>query len=396
MGDKKPVILSACRTAGGKFGGGFKSLEASDLGAIAIREAVSRSQVAPEDLGEVIMGNAWQAGVGTNPARIAEYKAGLPDNIPAFSINKRCGSGLKAAMLVADRVRLGDISAGVAGGMESASNVPYILPEARWGYRMGEKSALDLLHKDGFFCPFCEMLMGATGEVLAEEGAISRQVQDEYALESHRKAVWAIENGWFKDEIVDVIVKDRKRGELVINQDEIPRSDTSLEKLAKLPTVFKKDGTISAGSSSALCDAASASVVADGDWAKANGHKPMAEIVSYAVGALDALHMGLGPTVAMPLALKKAGMNLEDMDIIEINEAFAAQILACHKKMPFDLAKLNPCGGAIALGHPSGATGMKILTTLLYSLKRMDRELGIVSACIGGGQGVAMVVRRLT
>jgi acetyl-CoA C-acetyltransferase len=390
-----PVILSICRTAGGKFGGALKGFDAPALGGIAIKEAVARSGVDPKDIGEVIMGNGWQSGVGANPARIAEHRAGLPADIPAFTINKRCGSGLKAAMLIADKVRLGDMNAGVAGGMESASNVPYILPEARWGFRMGEKTAQDVLHRDGFLCPLAGILMGETAETLAEEGKISRAEQDGYACESHRKATRAIAEGWFRDEIVDVVVRDKKKGDVVVNVDEIPRADSTVEALGKLPSIFKKDGTVTAGSSSALCDAGSAGVLADADWAKAAGYRPMAEILGYACGALDALHMGLGPVVAMPKALEKAGLKLEDMDLIEINEAFAAQILACHRKMPFDMEKLNPCGGAIALGHPIGATGMKILATLVCSLIRMDKEFGIASACIGGGQAVAMVVRRL-
>ena len=389
-----PVILSACRTPGGKFGGALKGLDAPTLGGIAVAEAVRRAGVEPNIIGEVILGNGWQSGVGANPARIAEHRAGLPADIPAFTVNKRCGSGLKAAMLIADKIRLGDISAGVAGGMESASNVPYILSDARWGFRMGEKPAADVLHKDGFLCPLAGMLMGATAEVLAEEGGITRTEQDEYARESHRKACRAIVEGWFKDEITAIVLKDKRKGEVVVDTDEIPRPDTSLEALAKLPTIFKKDGTITAGSSSALCDAGSAGLIADADWAKAHGLKPLAEIIGYASGALDALHMGLGPVVAIPKALKKCGLTLDDMDLIEINEAFAAQILACHRKMPFDMEKLNPCGGAIALGHPIGATGMKILATLVHSLIRLDKELGIVSACIGGGQGVAMVIRR--
>ena len=391
----KPVILSACRTAGGKFGGGLKGLDAPNLGGIAVKEAVIRSGVDSKDIGEVIMGNGWQSGVGANPARIAEHRSGLPADIPAFTINKRCGSGLKAAMLIADKVRLGDMHAGVAGGMESASNVPYILSDARWGFRMGEKPAQDVLHKDGFLCPLAGMLMGETAEVLAEECKIGRAEQDEYACDSHRKASRAIAEGWFKNEIVPVVIPDRKKGDTIVDVDEIPRADSSVEVLAKLPTIFKKDGTVTAGSSSALCDAGSAGVIADADWAKAHGYKPLAEILGYASGALDALHMGLGPVVAMPKALEQAGLKLDDMDIIEINEAFAAQILACHRKMPFDMAKLNPCGGAIALGHPIGATGMKILATTIYSLIRMDKELAVVSACIGGGQGVAMVIRRL-
>lgn len=391
----RPVILSACRTAGGKFGGALKDLEATDLGAAALEEAVKRSGVDPKDIGEVIMGNGWQAGVGANPARIAMFRAGLPDAIPAFTLNKRCGSSLKTVMLAADKIRLGDHLAVASGGMESASNAPYILSGARWGFRMGEKKAIDILHKDGFHCPLSDMLMGATAEILVEERSITRKEQDEYALNSHKKAVAAILDGFFKQEIIPVNVKDRKKGTITVDTDEIPRNDTSLESLAKLPPIFKKDGTITAGSSSALCDAGSACIVADADWAYANGYKPLAEILGYASGALDAVHMGLGPLVAMPKALERAGLTMNDMDIIEINEAFSAQILACHRDMLFDMEKLNPCGGAIALGHPIGATGGKILATLIYSLKRMNKELGIVSACIGGGQGVAMVLKNL-
>ena len=391
----KPVILSACRTPGGKFGGSLKGFEAPDLGAMALKEAVKRSGVNPGDIGEVIMGNGWQAGVGANPARIALFRSGLPQSIPAFTVNKRCGSSLKTAMLAADKIRLGDMKAVAAGGMESATNVPYLLRDARWGFRMGEKAAEDSLHKDGFNCPLAAMLMGATAEVLNEEYSITREEQDEYALNSHRKAVAAIQEGRFASEIVPVEIQDRKKGTIVFDTDEIPREDTSIESLARLPAIFKKDGSITAGSSSALCDAGSAYIVADSDWAKANGFTPLAEITGYASGALDAVHMGLGPTVAMPKALEMAKMSLEDMEIIEINEAFSSQILACHRVMKFDMDRLNPCGGAIALGHPIGATGGKILATLIYSLKAQKKEFGIVSACIGGGQGVAMVIRNL-
>lgn len=391
----KPVILSACRTPGGKFGGGLSRLAAPDLGSIAIKEAVKRSGVTADEVCEVVMGNGWQAGVGANPARIAMCRAGLPDSIPAFTVNIRCGSGLRSIMAVSDRVRLGDIPVAVAGGMESASNTPYILPDARWGHRMGEKKALDVLHKDGFLCPLAGMLMGTSAEILVEELGISREEQDAFALESHRKAVKATEEGWFREEIVPVTVKDRKKGEIRIDRDEIPRAETSMEKLGKLPVLFKENGTITAGSSSALCDAGSAVVVAEKEWALSNGYSPLAEILGYATGALDPKYFGLGPTIAMPKALEMAGLTLEDMEIIEINEAFAAQVLSCQRKMPVDLDKLNVHGGAIALGHPIGATGAKILTTLLYALKTHDKELGMASACIGGGQGVAMVVRRL-
>ena len=389
-----PVIISVCRTPGGKFGGALKALDAPTIGGVAIAEALTRSEISASDIGEVIMGNGWQAGVGSNPARIALFKAKLPEDIPAFTINKRCGSGLKAAMLISDRVRLGDIRAGIAGGMESASNVPYLLQDARWGFRMGEKPAADGLHRDGFLCPLSGMLMGATAEVLAEENGISRMEQDEYAALSHKKAIAAIKGGAFDKEIVPVTLKGKK-GDTLFEADEIPREDATVEALSKLPTVFKQQGTVTAGSSSALCDAGSAAVIADSDWAKANGYRPLAEILGYASAALDPLHMGLGPVIAMPKALSKAGMTLTDMDYIEINEAFAAQIIACHRKMPFDMDKLNPCGGAIALGHPIGASGMKILATLVYALHRDDKEFGIASACIGGGQGVALVVKRI-
>ncbi len=392
----KPVILSACRTPGGKFGGSLKNTSAPELGALALAEAVRRSGISPEDMGEVILGNGWQAGVGANPARIALHRAGLPQSIPAFTVNKRCGSSLKAAMLGADKIRLGDMVAVAAGGMESTSNAPYILPDSRWGYRMGEKKVLDALHKDGFHCPLADMLMGATAEILVEEYAISRKEQDEFSLNSHKKALAAIEGGLFAEEIVPVTLKDRKKGTILFDTDEIPRSDTTMETLGKLPVLFKEDGTITAASSSALCDAGSACIIADSDWAAAQGYTPLAEILGYASGALDAVHMGLGPVVAMPKALEKAGMALEDMEIIEINEAFAAQILACHREMKFPMEKLNPLGGAIALGHPIGATGGKILATLTYALKHQKKEFGIVSACIGGGQGVAMVLKNLS
>jgi len=390
----KAVVLSACRTAGGKFGGTLSSFEATDLGGFAIAEAIKRSGISKEEIGEVIMGNGWQAGVGANPARIAMYKAGLPQDIPAFTVNKRCGSGLKAVMLIADRIRLGDMHVGVAGGMESASKAPYILPEARWGHRMGDKTALDVLHKDGFMCPLAGMLMGATAEILVDEYSISREEQDAFALESHKKAIFATKNGLFKEEIVPISVK-KKKETIIFDADEIPREDTSMEKLGRLPAIFREGGTVTAGTSSALCDAGSALVVADEEWARSQGYEPMVEIVSYASGALAADHMGLGPTVAVPKALEKAGLTLKDIDLIELNEAFAAQVLAVHREMPFDMEKCNIHGGAIALGHPIGATGAKILTTLIYALKNYDKEIGLATACIGGGQGVAMIVRRL-
>lgn len=390
----KAVILSASRTAGGKFGGQFSKLSAVDLGAAALKETIIRSGASPDAVEEVIMGNGWQAGVGANPARNAMFKAGIDQSVPAFTVNIRCGSGLRTVMLAADRIRLGDARMILAGGMESATNTPFILRDARWGMRMGEKKVEDVLHADGFICPLAGRLMGEiTEDVVIPEFSITRREQDEFSYYSHMKAVDAIEKGMFRDEIVPVVVRDRKKGELTLDTDEIPRKDTSIESLSKLPVIFKKNGTVTAGSSSALCDAGSAVMVAGEDWAKAEGLSPIAEILSYSAVAVDAEHFPIAPVKAMDIALKKAGMAIDDMELIELNEAFAAQVIACHRKMPFDMGRLNVHGGAIALGHPIGASGAKILTTLLYTLRQQDKSVGMASACIGGGQGVAMVVR---
>lgn len=394
----KQVIVSACRTAGGKFGGQFAKLEATDLGARALQEALTRSGVTGEAVDEVIMGNGWQGGVGSNPARQAMYKAGIAVRTPAYTVNIRCGSGLRTIMLACDRIKSGSAAAILAGGMESASNVPYLLPAARWGFRMGEQKALDSLHKDGFYCPLTNKMMGELTEDFAvREFSISRAEQDEYSLGSHMKAVAAIEKGYFKDEIVPVMIKDRKKGDIVYDTDEIPRKDTTLESLGRLPVIFgsKETGTITAGSSSALCDAASAVMVVDSGYAEANGLKPMAEIVSYAVSAVEPAKFTIAPVPAMQATFAESGLSMSDMDLIEINEAFAAQVIACHRMMPFDMGRLNVCGGAIALGHPIGASGTKILTTLLHSLKREGKEMGMATACIGGGQGVAMIVKMM-
>ena len=292
----KAVILSACRTAGGKFGGQFAGLSATDLGAVALKEAIERSGASKGVVEEVIMGNGWQAGVGANPARNAMFKAGIDQTVPAFTVNIRCGSGLRTIMLACDRIRLDDAKVIMAGGMESASKAPYVLPEARWGFRMGEQKALDVLHLDGFICPLAGRLMGQiTDDVVVPEFSITREEQDEFSYNSHMKAVAAIDQGFFKDEIVPVVIKDRKKGDKIIDTDEIPRRDTSIESLAKLPAIFKKDGTVTAGSSSALCDAGSAVMVADDAWAKAEGLKPIAEIISYAVAAVDAEHFPIAP-----------------------------------------------------------------------------------------------------
>lgn len=388
------VIASAVRTAGGSFGGSFKNMTAVDLGAVAIKEAVKRANIDPAEVGQVIFGNGWQAGVGPNPARLCTVKAGLPVTCPAFTVNIRCASSLRAVELGVLSIAAGEEDIIVAGGTESSTNVPYLLPEARWGHRMGDKTTYDVLHKDGFMCQLAGMLMGNTAELLNEKYQITRDEQDSYSLMSHQKAVKAVAAGLFKEEIVAVETKVGREIKIV-NSDEIPREDISLEKLAKLPPVFKKDGSVTAGNSCALCDGSSALVLMTEEKAKQLGIKPLALIRSYSYVGLEPKEMGLGPAVAVPVVLKKAGLQLSDIDLIEINEAFAAQIIACDRELKLDHEKLNVFGGAIALGHPVGATGAKILTTLLYALKSLDKSLGLVSLCIGGGQGVAMVVERL-
>lgn len=388
------VILSAVRTPGGKFGGSLSSFTASELGAIVIKEATDRAGISPDIVGEVIMGNAWQAGAGPNVARISAISAGLPESIPAFTVNKRCGSGLKAVALGADAILLGREKVVVAGGTEATSQVPYILQGARWGYKMGHQEIYDALHKDGFFCPMANMMMGATAEILAEEYGISRKEQDEYALESHRRAISAIDSGKFEEEIVPIKIKSKGEN-ILFKEDEIPRRDTSIEKLAKLPPVFKENGTVTAGTSSALCDGAAALVLAEESWAKAEGLRPLARILSYVSVGVPPDHMGLGPVKAVPKALSLAGLSLREIDLIELNEAFAAQVIAVERELGLDHEKVNVHGGAIALGHPIGATGAKILTTLIYALKTYDKQFGLVTLCIGGGQGIAMVVERL-
>lgn len=389
---RKVVIASAVRTAGGKFGGSLKDITAPELGATVIKEAVKRANIPENQIDQVIFGNAWQAGVGANPARIAAVKAGVPVNVPAFTVNIRCGSSLRALQLAALSIGAGESDIVIAGGTESASNVPYILSDARWGHRMGKKVVDDVLHRDGFLCPLAEMFMGDTAELLNQKYGISRSEQDEFALASQTKAQKAVENGFFKEEIVPVEIKSKK-GPKVFDTDEVHK-ETSLEKLAKLPSVFTEGDTVTAGNSCALSDAASAVVAMSDEKAKELGIEPLAVIKSYSYVALEPKYMGLGPAVAVPAALKKAGMELSDIDLIELNEAFAGQVLACDRELKLDKDRLNIYGGAIALGHPVAATGTKILATLLHAMKRLDKQTGLVTLCIGGGQGVAMIVER--
>lgn len=390
---RKVVIASAVRTAGGKFGGSLKNIKAGDLGALVIKDALTKAGIKGKDVDQVIFGNGWQAGVGANPARISTVKSGLPVEVPAFTVNIRCGSSLRAAQLGALSIGAGESDIVIAGGAESASNVPYILPDARWGHRMGSKAAEDVLHKDGFICPLADMFMGDTCELLNQKYGITRDMQDAYALDSQNKAIKAVTAGVFKEEITPIEIKSRK-GTSVFEDEEIQR-ETTLEKLAKLPHVFSKGDTVTAGNSCALSDGASAVVLMSEDKAVELGIQPLAEILSYAYVGLEPEYMGLGPAKATPLALERAGLSMADIDLIELNEAFAGQVLSCQEEMQMDMSKVNIYGGAIALGHPVAATGTKILTTLIHGLHRENKTYGLATLCVGGGQGVAMIVKKI-
>lgn len=389
------VITSAVRTAGGGFGGAFKRVSAVELGALIVQEAVRRSGIEPKQVDEVVFGTGWQAGLGPNIGRLVTVKGGLPHEVPAFTVNKRCGSSLRAVSLAVQMIKAGDADVVLAGGAENTSQVPYIAVGARWGNRMGDSKLADLMHMDGFMCPLAGHLMGVTAETLVEKYSISREEQDTYAAESQTKAVNAVKEGKFKEEILSVDVPIKKGQTETFDTEEIPREGVSAEKLAKLKPVFKKDGTVTAGNSCALCDAAATVLVMKEEKASELGVKPLARIVSYAHAGVDPAVMGIGPVPAVSKALERAGLELKDIDIIELNEAFAAQILAVERELNWDRSKVNVHGGAIALGHPVGATGAKILTTLIYALKSQDKNMGLVSLCIGGGQGVAIVIERL-
>lgn len=389
------VILGSGRTAGAKFGGSLQNLTPPEFAAQVIKGVVSRSGISPEVIDQTIFGNAWQAGVGPNPARISAVKGGIPFAAPAVSVNVRCGSSTQALIMGAQAIKAGDVDTVLVGGTESSSQVPYSLPAARWGARMGNGVLEDLMQKDGFRCPLGGGLMGELTETLAGERGISRKEQDLFAAESQNKAEAAIKAGLFVDEVVPVEIPGKKGAVTLFKDEEIYRAGVTAESLGNLPPVFKKDGTITAGNACALCDAASAQVLMAAEKAKALGLDPMAKIRSYAFVGVDPKYFGISPAKAIPAALQKAGLALADIDLIELNEAFAAQYLACEQDLKLDRSKVNVNGGAIALGHPVAATGAKILTTLLYALKQRNATLGLVSLCIGGGNGVAVVVERL-
>jgi len=392
---REVVILSSVRTAAGAFGGALKDLTAPQMGVMAAREAIRRSGAAPEHFDEAVFGHGWQAGVGPNSARLVSVGAGLPKEVPAYTVNKRCGSSLKAAALAAQAIRAGDAEVVLAGGTESTSSVPYILPGARWGVRFGHAEFLDLIYKDGYMCPLAGQLMGVTAENLAERYNVTREEQDAFALESQEKAVAALKGGRFGEETVAVELPGKKGGTEAFGADETPREGLSLEKLGKLKPVFHKEGSVTAGNSCCQADAAAALVVASRERAEALGARPIAILRGYASTGVEPKHMGLGPVTAIPKALERAGLALADMDLVEVNEAFAAQVISCERELKWDRKKLNVHGGAIALGHPVGATGAKLIATALSALAQRGEEFAVVSACIGGGQGVAVVLQRV-
>ena len=389
------VIVSAARTPVGSFNGSLASVGTVDLGRLVIAESISRAGVDAGLVDEVVMGNVLQAGLGQNPARQATLAAGLNDTVPAYTVNKVCGSGLKTVALAAQAIAAKDAEVVIAGGMENMSRAPYLLDSgARWGFRMGNQQVIDTMVHDGLTCATNHYHMGITAENIAQKYQISRQEQDGLALRSQQLAAQAVAAGVFDAEIVPVTIKSRK-GEVVFARDEYPRAEATAEGLAKLKPAFRADGTVTAGNSSGINDGAAAVMVMAESKARELGLQPLARIRSYASAGVDPALMGLGPVPATQKALQKAGLSLADIDLIEANEAFAAQFLGVGRELNFDMDKTNVHGGAIALGHPIGASGTRILVSLLYGLRKRDVQLGLATLCIGGGQGIAMIVERM-
>ncbi|WP_172741680.1 acetyl-CoA C-acetyltransferase [Citrobacter youngae] len=392
---KNCVIVSAARTAIGSFNGALATTSAIELGSTVIKAAIERAHLDPQQVEEVIMGNVLQAGLGQNPARQALLRSGLSDTVCGFTVNKVCGSGLKSVALAAQAIKAGQAQAIVAGGMENMSLAPYLLDaKARWGYRLGDGQLADVILRDGLICAEHGYHMGITAENVAKEYGISREMQDELALLSQQKAIAAIESGAFQAEIVPVSVQSRKKT-LIFERDEFPKADSTAEGLAALRPAFDKTGTVTAGNASGINDGAAALVVMEESAALAAGLKPLARIKAWASGGVAPAMMGMGPVPATQKALQRSGLQLSDIDLIEANEAFAAQFLAVGKTLGFDAQKVNVNGGAIALGHPIGASGARILVTLLHALQARDKTLGLATLCIGGGQGIAMIVERM-
>ena len=392
---REAVIISAVRTPVGKFQGGLKDFSATDLGAMVVRESVRRAGVKPEEVDEVIMGCVIQAGLGQNPARQAALKGGIPFGVSAVTINKVCGSGLKAVMMASQGIQLGDAELVVAGGMESMTNAPYLIPQGRSGYRLGNGVLVDAMIHDGLWCAFENYHMGNTGEVVAERYHVTRAEQDEYALNSHRKAIAAIKAGKFKDEILPVEIPQKKGAPMVLEVDEPVREDTSLEALGKLKPAFRKEGgTVTAGNAPGVNDGASALVVTSLERARAMGVEPMARIAAQATSGIEPELVMMAPVEAIRRVIKKAGWSLDEVDLIELNEAFAVQAVAIIKELDLDPKRVNVNGGAVALGHAIGQSGSRLLTTMLYEMKRRDVHRGLAALCLGGGNAVALAVER--
>jgi acetyl-CoA C-acetyltransferase len=388
-------ILAAVRTPIGKFGGSLASLTAADMGVAAATAAIERAGIQPAQVEETIFGNARQAGGGPNVARQISVRSGVPQEVPAFTVNKACASGLKAIALAYQTIALGDATCVLAGGTESMSRVPYLLDQARWGYRLGNQELVDGMYRDGFFCPLAKMVMGETAEVLAEQYKISREEQDEYALMSQTRAARAIAAGRFEAEIVPVTIEGKK-GTTTFARDEHPFAEASLEKLAKLSPVFSKSketpGTITAGNSSGITDGAAAVVVASEYFVKQNNLKPLARITAIASAGVDPRTMGIGPVPALQKLADKHGLRLHEFGLMELNEAFAAQVLACDRTLSFNRERLNVNGGAIALGHPIGCTGTRIVVTLIHEMMKRNTKRGVATLCVSGGMGMAMAI----
>ena len=389
---KSVYIVSARRTPIGRFGGTLAGMTAADLGVRAVGAALETAGVSPKDVGEVIIGQARQAGNGPNPARQVSVRSGIPEAVSAYTVNKACGSGLKSIILGYQEIALSNADIVVAGGMESMSRVPYLVDGARWGLRLGHQQFVDGMYRDGFMCPLADMIMGETAEALAEIHGITRDEQDEFALTSQRRAAAAAEACRFADQIVPVAVPQRKGEPLEFTADEHMRSDATPEALGKLKPVFSKTGTVTAGNSSGITDGAAATVLMSEEEVKRRDIQPLARIVDYAIAGVDPKIMGIGPVPAVGKLLSKTGLKLEDFDLVELNEAFAAQVLACTRELPIDPDRLNVNGGAIALGHPIGCTGTRITTALAHELKRRKGRYGLATLCISGGMGIALAL----
>jgi acetyl-CoA C-acetyltransferase len=387
-------ILSAVRTPIGKFGGSLASLTAADMGVIAAKAALERAGVRPDQVEETIFGNGRQAGGGPNPARQVSVRSGVPQEVPAYTVNKACASGMKTIALGFQEIAVGNLECVLAGGTESMSRLPYYLDGARWGYRLGHQELVDGMYRDGFFCPIAKMIMGETAELLAEQYKIGREEQDQYALCSQTRAAKAIEAGRFKDEIVPVTLESKK-GPQTFSQDEHPFVGATLEKLAKLPPVFSKTGTITAGNSSGITDAAAAVVLGSEDFVKKNNLKSLARILAVTSAGVDPRIMGIGPVPALRKMEQKHQLRLADFDLVELNEAFAAQVLACDRDLQFDRDTLNVNGGAIALGHPIGCTGTRITVTLLHEMLKRKSKRGLATLCVSGGMGMALALENV-